>query len=227
MRPRPRSIGKGLLITGMALFAVWWVKLRQKGGTFPYKRRFILKMPRPMISPARLRRVLDPRPGERILEIGPGLGAHATAIAQWVGRTGTAEILDVQQEFLDHTMRAAARRGIENINATCGDAATLPYADGSIDAAVLIACLGEFPDEAGALRELVRVLRPGGRLVVGESLPDPDFITYRTLAETVAPSGLRPDGHRGVPGGYLARFSKAADLDRATAGASGRLPTAR
>jgi ubiquinone/menaquinone biosynthesis C-methylase UbiE len=72
---------------------------------------------------------------------------------------------DLQQEMLDHTMRRAAEAGVRTIEPRRGDARELPYADATFDAAYLVAVLGE-----AALRELARILRPGGRLVVGAVL---------------------------------------------------------
>ena len=57
------------------------------------------------------------------------------------------EILDIQQEMLDHTLGRAGERGIENIRATQGDAQVLPYEDASFDAAFLVTTLGEIPDQ--------------------------------------------------------------------------------
>ena len=58
------------------------------------------------------RRCSRPQPGERLLEIGPGTGYYTLDMAEWVGPEGTVEIFDLQQEFLDHTMRRAAERGL-------------------------------------------------------------------------------------------------------------------
>lgn len=65
-------------------------------------------MPHPIISRSRLKRVLEPRPGERILEIGPGTGYYTVELAEWIGE-GELEILDIQPEMLQHTVRRFAR----------------------------------------------------------------------------------------------------------------------
>ena len=141
----------------------------------PYGQRFWVQAPHPFITRERLRAVLAPADGERMLEIGPGTGYYTLDLADWVGPEGTIEIFDLQQEMLDHTMRRAAESGIANVNPTQGDATSLPYEDGSIDGVVLTAVLGEIPDREAAMREIARVLRPGGRLVVGELIGDPHF----------------------------------------------------
>ncbi|WP_222426600.1 class I SAM-dependent methyltransferase [Amycolatopsis rhizosphaerae] len=76
--------------------------------------------------------------------------------------------MDIQQEMLDHVGRRAKEQGVDNIVPNCADAHELPFADGSFDAAYLVTALGEIPDPARTLAELRRVLKPFGRLVVGE-----------------------------------------------------------
>jgi ubiquinone/menaquinone biosynthesis C-methylase UbiE len=124
-----------------------------------------------------------------------------------VGAEGKVEIFDLQQEFLDHVSRRAAERGLENVAPTQGDATALPYEDGSMDAAVLTAVLGEIPDPVAALREIRRVLKPSGRLVVGELFGDPHFTTLASLKRQSAEAGLGYRTHSGNWFGYFARLS--------------------
>jgi ubiquinone/menaquinone biosynthesis C-methylase UbiE len=71
-----------------------------------------------------------------------------------------------------------------------GDAGALPLRSASIDRVFLITVLGEIPDRAGALGEMGRVLRPGGRLSVGEQFPDPDFVTRSALRRELTGAGF-------------------------------------
>ena len=183
--------------------ALWW---RKNPSACPYSQRFWVEAPHPIITRARLREVLAPASGERIVEVGPGTGYYTLDLAGWVGPEGAVEIFDLQQEMLDHTMRRAEERGLDNVRPTQGDATALPYEDGSFDAAILITVLGEIPDQEAALRELRRVLRPGGRLVVGELFGDPHFTTFASLRERCERVGLRFDGRSGNWFGYFARF---------------------
>ena len=92
--------------------------------------------------------------------------------------------------MLDHTVRRAVGAGVDNVVPRQGDARALPYADASFDAAYLVAVLGEIPDQDAALGELARVLRPGGRLVVGELFGDPHMVTSGALRSRGARAGL-------------------------------------
>ncbi|HWW66339.1 MAG TPA: class I SAM-dependent methyltransferase, partial [Solirubrobacterales bacterium] len=148
-----------------------------------------------------------PAPGERLLEIGPGVGYYTLDMAEWVGPDGRVEIFDLQQEFLDHTTSRAAERGLTNVVPTQGDATNLPYEDASMDAVILTAVLGEIPDTTAALKEIRRVLKPTGRLVVGELFGDPHFTTLTSLKRQSAEAGLTFEERSGNWLGYFARLT--------------------
>ena len=159
--------------------ALWW---RTHPSPCPYGQRFWVEAPHPLITRSRLRDALAPSSGERLLEVGPGTGYYTLPVAEWLGPDGVLEVLDVQREMLDHTMRAARERGLGNVIATEGDARMLPYEENRFDGAFLVATLGEVPDQDATLRELARVIKPGGRLVVGELFGDPHWVSPRTAA---------------------------------------------
>jgi ubiquinone/menaquinone biosynthesis C-methylase UbiE len=202
MRARTLLGTAGLATLGAAL---WW---RKNPSACPYGQRFWVEAPHPVITRERLREVLQPAAGERILEIGPGVGYYTLDLAEWVGSEGTIEIFDLQQEFLDHTMGRAAERNLANLVPTQGDATDLPYEDDSIDAVVLTAVLGEIPDPGAALREIARVLRPDGRLVVGELFGDPHFTTQASLKRQATEAGLSWQRCSGYWFAYFARLER-------------------
>jgi ubiquinone/menaquinone biosynthesis C-methylase UbiE len=185
--------GKLVLAGGAAAlgYALWW---RKNPSACPYSQRFWVEAPHPFITRARMREVLDPKPGERLLEVGPGTGYYTLPVAEWLGPEGRLDILDLQQEMLDHTMREARERGLENLVPARGDATEMPYEDGGFDGAYLVTTLGEVPDQDAALRELRRVVKPGGRIVVGEIFLDPHLVTRGSLRERAERAGLREDG---------------------------------
>ncbi len=195
-------IGLGAAALGLAY---WW---RRNPSACPYSQRFWVEAPHPLITRRRLREALQPSPGERVLEIGPGTGYYTLDLAEWVAPDGQVENLDIQQEMLDHTMRRAAERDLRNIRPTAGDAQALPYENGRFDAAVLVTVLGEVPDQHRALGELRRVLRPGGRLVVGELLGDPHMVTAGALRARAEAAGFVFQRRAGPKVGYFARFSR-------------------
>jgi ubiquinone/menaquinone biosynthesis C-methylase UbiE len=183
--------------------ALWW---RTHPSACPYSQRFWVEAPHPFITRARLREILEPRPGERLLEVGPGTGYYSLPAAQWVSPGGSLDVLDVQQEMLDHTMRRAREEGIANIAATLADARELPFGDDSFDGAYLVTVLGEIPDQDAALTELRRVVRPGGRVVIGELFGDPHMVTHAALARRAEAAGLRVERKLGGPLWHFTRL---------------------
>jgi len=206
---RPRHL-LGATAAATLAAAVWW---RKNPSACPYGQRFWVEAPHPIITRERLRAVLQPQPGERLLEIGVGTGYYSCELAEWVAPDGTLELFDLQQEFLDHVMRVAGERGLSNLVPTQGDATRLPYEDASVDAAVLTAVLGEIPDTAAALREIRRVLKPDGRLVVGELFGDPHFTTRASLERMGAEAGLALGERSGNWFGYFGRLTAAGQPD--------------
>ena len=201
MRPR-HLLGAAAAATLAA--ALWW---RKNPSACPYGQRFWVEAPHPIITRERLRSVLRPEPGERLLEIGVGTGYYSLELAEWVGPEGTLELFDLQREFLDHVMRAAEERGLRNLVPTQGDATDLLYEDASVDAVILTAVLGEIPDSAAVLREIRRVLKPSGRLIVGELFGDPHFTTRASLQRLAADADLQLTALSGNWFGYFAHLT--------------------
>lgn len=203
MRTRPAVLtALGAALSGAYL---WW---RRHPSPCPYGLRLWVQVPRPFLTRARLREALRLTPGQRVLEIGPGTGYYTPDLARAVGG-GSVEILDIQQQMLDHTMRKLDARGITNVSAQQADAAELPHPDESFEAALMVTVFGEIPDGEAALREIKRVLKPGGVLVVGEiALGDPHFSRLSSLRSRVELVGLHFSGRTGNPFAYFARFQK-------------------
>jgi ubiquinone/menaquinone biosynthesis C-methylase UbiE len=195
------------VVAGGAAVAVGWIWWRRNPSACPYSQRFWVEAPHPFITRARLREALEPRAGERLLEVGPGTGYYSLHVADWVAPGGALDVLDIQQEMLDHTMRRAVEAGISNITASRADARELPYEDASFDGAYLVTVLGEIPDQEAALRELHRVLRPQGRLVVGELMGDPHMVTLGKLRERAEAAGFRFERRTGNALGFFSRFA--------------------
>jgi len=108
--------------------------------------------------------------------------------------------------MIDHLVRRAAKAHISNIAPAVGDGRRLPYASASFDGAYMIDVLGETPDQPAVLRELRRILRPEGRLVVGEHVLDPDFVSFRSLKKRAETAGFTFERRSGTSFVYFARF---------------------
>jgi SAM-dependent methyltransferase len=189
---------------GAAALARRWSRLYP--APMPHALRFFLYLSHPGLSPGALHQVLGLVAGERMLEIGPGIGHHALPTAAALGPRGRLDVIDVQPEMLADLRRHAADRGLGNLIASEGDAQRLPWEDASFDAGYLITVLGEIPSSEAALRELARVVKKGGRIVVGEFFLDPDYVSPARLRELAQAAGLAIRAQRGTRFSYLARL---------------------
>lgn len=145
-----------------------------------YERHFV-----PAIGAPSARRLLDAarlRDGERVLDVACGTGVAARLAAEAVGATGSVAGVDANPGMLA-VARAATPAGL-SITWHHGSAEALPVADVSVD--VVLCSLGFqfFADKAGALREMRRVLAPGGRLAIGTPGPTPAL--FQALDDVLA-----------------------------------------
>ncbi|WP_067815952.1 demethylmenaquinone methyltransferase [Nocardia inohanensis] len=116
------------------------------------------------------RQALGLRPGERVLDLGAGTGVSTVEF----GKSGA---WCVATDFSQGMLQAGRFR---NVPMVAGDAMALPFADESFDAVTISYALRNVSDPDLALREMLRVTKPGGRLVVAE-FSTPTFGPFRTI----------------------------------------------
>jgi len=128
----------------------------------------------PIASEDALRMIVaaaDPVPDDTVLDVACGGGLVAAAFAPRVRHvTG----IDATPAMLDQARQAAAQKRLANTSWDQGDVTALPYPDGSFTIVVTRFSFHHFLDPAAALREIVRVCAPGGRIVVVDSCPSED-----------------------------------------------------
>lgn len=114
--------------------------------------------------------------GLDVLDAACGTGRYTIPLAQAGARvTG----IDLSEEMLDVARRKAAGGGL-SLDLRVGDVRALPFADASFDLAICALALCHLPDLSPAARELARVLRPGGRVVISDFHPFCLLIGWRT-----------------------------------------------
>jgi ubiquinone/menaquinone biosynthesis C-methylase UbiE len=114
------------------------------------------------------------KPTDRVLDVATGTGHTAFAFAPHVREVVAT---DVTPEMLAEGEQLKAERGIRNVEFRLADAYDLPFEDESFDLVTCRRAAHHFADIRRALREMRRVLRPGGRLVVDDrSVPEDDFV---------------------------------------------------
>lgn len=114
---------------------------------------------------------LDLKPDSKVLEIAAGSGRDSEIIAQRLGPNGKLFLQDISNGMLQKARKRMSGCAVP-ISYALADAGALPHPDNTFDCVFSFGGLGEFPDIRGALAEMVRVCRPGGKIVVGdESIP--------------------------------------------------------
>lgn len=105
-------------------------------------------------------------PGDRVLDVACGTGLVTFCAAQAVGPTGQVLGIDLSGEMVETARRRAEEQSVSNARFARMDAETLALPDASFDAALCCLGLMYMPNPEKAVREMRRILRPGGRLVL-------------------------------------------------------------
>jgi SAM-dependent methyltransferase len=109
-------------------------------------------------------------PGERVLDVGCGAGIDSLIAAKKVGSEGRVIGVDMTPSMLEKARQAAKETGLANVGFREGYAEALPVEDGWANVVISNGVLNLMPDKAAALEEMSRVLKPEGRLQIGDIL---------------------------------------------------------
>lgn len=125
--------------------------------------------------------------GQQVLDVGCGTGVASRDLAARVGPTGLVTAVDPTPHFVDVARRLQAERGIQRLVFDVQDGRSLPYPDAGFDLVTAITVLTHVPDRLQVLHEMIRVLRPGGALLVvdGEFMANQVEHPDRPLTERI------------------------------------------
>ena len=110
----------------------------------------------------------DLKPGETVVDVGSGAGFDTFIAACQVGATGSVLSVDMTPEMREKTLAGAAEMGLSNVQVLEGFAESLPVEDGTADVLISNGVVNLCPDKHAVLSEMHRVLKPGGRIQVGD-----------------------------------------------------------
>jgi SAM-dependent methyltransferase len=160
--------------------------------------RFMSENARPVTE--RLLALLDPAPGQTILEIGAGTGEVGRLVAERVGPDGRVLVTDQSEAMVDAARRRSADH--DNVEVRVLDGQAIDLASGSVDGIVSRFAYMLMPDPATAFRESRRVLAPGGRLAFAVWTAPGENPWGATIGPALVELGLaeRPDPD--APGPY-------------------------
>jgi ubiquinone/menaquinone biosynthesis C-methylase UbiE len=163
-------------------------------------------------------RLLNPKDADVVLDVASGTGEPAIAIASKL-RGGIVVATDISEGMLEVARENAVRRGIKNLKIVTSDVSDLPFTDNSFDS---ISCrLGFmfFPDMLNAAKEMVRVLKPGGRIAAAVwNVPEKNFWATAILniinkdLQLVPPPPGAPGLFRCAKSGFIADLFQQAGL---------------
>ena len=132
--------------------------------------------------------VADLHEGETVLDLGSGAGADVLISARRVGPTGKAIGLDMTDEMLELARANAAEASVANAEFLKGYIEAIPLPDASVDVVISNCVINLSADKPAVLREVGRVLRPGGRFAVSDVIAD-DEMDEATRADMVQWTG--------------------------------------
>jgi ubiquinone/menaquinone biosynthesis C-methylase UbiE len=137
-----------------------WFAARIRGASDPHERRKAVER-------------LALSAGMRVLEVSCGTGSNLPLLREGVGKDGNVVGIDISSGMLARCRRKLRRKD-DYADLILGDAARLPFGDGSFDAVFHHGGIAEFPNKRAAIAEMARVVKPGGKVVICDPGLPPD-----------------------------------------------------
>jgi SAM-dependent methyltransferase len=150
------------------------------------------------------------RSGDKVLDLGCGFGRHAFEAARRGASVvaldaGRDEVNGVAAMFIAMVEAGELAEGSVHANVVQGDALHLPFPDGAFDRVICSEVLEHIPDDLAAMRELARVLRPGGTMAITVPRFGPELINWALS-----------DEYHNVPGGHIRIYRRSVLAERLT-----------
>ncbi len=189
------------------------VKLIRKIYPFPIPQFFTRFIDNPIRrkywqDPEKIAERMGVKPGDIVVEIGPGKGSYTKAVAKRILPDGKVYAIDIQQPILDRLEKRMKEEEITNIIPKLDDAYKLSFDNDSIDVIFAITCLPEIPQPVDVLKEFKRILKPEGVISLCELFIDPDYPLRKTEKRWAKEAGLILKENYGNWFAYQLHFGK-------------------
>jgi SAM-dependent methyltransferase len=203
------GVAGGFVLVGIPVYLTF--ARRRRPSPCPWYLRFLLENPvtnRIAGAPALIKRARI-EPGMRVLDVGCGPGRLTIPIARRLGAAGRVVALDVQEKMLAVLRGRVATAGLTNVEMVLGGAGQGAIGrENAFDRAVLVTVLGEIPEKAGALAEILGALKPGGILSVTEMRLDPDYQSEEKVRRLCSEAGFEFEARHGGRLSFTLNFKK-------------------
>jgi SAM-dependent methyltransferase len=199
------------VVATVLVATIWRLLSRRQSLPCPVWLRWLVELDNPFTKTNRAAFIVETlalSPGMTVLDAGCGPGRLTVPLARTVGPAGRVVALDIQPGMLARAKtktEAAGQTNVEFVAAALGDG-KLPA--NHFDRAVLVTVLGEIPDRAAALAELLGALKPGRLLAVVEVIFDPHFQSRSTVTGLALSAGFRERAFFGHSWAYVLHFEK-------------------
>lgn len=137
----------------------------------------------------------DVKPGQTVLDLGSGAGVDLLLAAEKVGSGGRVIGVDLSEVMIERARANAAAAGLDNVEVRHGAIEDLPVESGSVDWIISNCVINLSPDKARVFRQIHRVLRPGGRMLISDMVVDrlPDWIVSNSDLRSACIAGAIPE----------------------------------
>lgn len=145
---------------------------------------------------------------ETVLELGAGKGLFTLEAARRVGEGGTVHAVDMRPRAIEALAEKLDAAKISNVRLHVGGGGRLPVPANSVDVVFMVSTLPILSNRRASLDEIKRALKPGGELVIGEEMPEPEYIRPASLRKWAEQAGFRLVARNGTAFAYLLKFVK-------------------
>ena len=187
------QITLGLIATIILIGIVWRFSSNRLTIPCPSWLGWMVERDNPFTKTNRAKEIikhLELKQGMIVLDAGCGPGRLTIPVSKEIGPNGTVVALDIQSGMLDRVKEKALKANLNNIQLLQEKIEDGILDQDKYDRALLVTVLGEIPNREIAMKEIFRVIKPGGILVVTEVIFDPHFQSKKTVLQLAKAAGF-------------------------------------